>query len=252
MSVTTNFDLENIFWNLELQLENESKNENNNDNIKNNKENKKKFIKEYYFKNNLNLKRNDDKLNGLEIILKESFNSGVFETIGREMWEASLILCCIILKNLTKFCNSSVLELGSGVGIPSLLLVLLKQKYLLSKSEYDIGEVIITDFDDDILFNFENTLQEQFGDEITETPPSQTSFKISVSKLDWNGYIPSLGALLEENNNTNNQEDNGNNEDNEDNNSNSTPDSLISSCNIFIGSELIYTDIQEGLFHLIL
>ena len=215
-------DLEDLFWDLEIEFNNEIEINHKNESNKN----KEKECQNFQINQQINSKI----IQEIEIKFSEVINDGIFETIGKELWEASLILCCIILKNITKFCFFNVLELGSGLGIPSLLLIILKQRYQIKNSQRSLGDVILTDFDDEILFNLTKTIQQQFTNEIIEIQ-SQTTFQVQIQKLDWNDY------QIEENLDTNIVKNN---------------DKSFHSCQILYGSELIYTNIQEGLFSLLL
>ena len=61
---------------------------------------------------------------GCEIETREQRAEGVFDLIGGEMWEACLLLSAYILLNPQKFFgnHAKTLELGCGIGLPSLLL----------------------------------------------------------------------------------------------------------------------------------
>ncbi|KAJ1392134.1 hypothetical protein B484DRAFT_408550 [Ochromonadaceae sp. CCMP2298] len=62
----------------------------------------------------------------VSLSVSESRGDGVLDIIGGELWEGALLLCAYILHNPGLFLASEVLELGSGVGLPGLLLVALK------------------------------------------------------------------------------------------------------------------------------
>lgn len=93
-------------------------------------------------------------------------DAGVMSTIGGEIWEASLLLCAYIVLNrdhmlysLLNQCdcepkNVEVLELGSGVGLPGLLVASLLQNWCMDTSNphADIN-ITLTDFDDSLLRN---------------------------------------------------------------------------------------------------
>jgi len=72
----------------------------------------------------------------INICITESRGNGVLDIIGGELWEGSLLLCVYILQHQQVFLRPDVLELGSGVGLPGLLLAQLKANNvdLLSKT----------------------------------------------------------------------------------------------------------------------
>ena len=51
----------------------------------------------------------------------------MLDIIGGELWDASYLLCAyILMSNDDALIRNSVLELGSGLGLPSLLIAKLK------------------------------------------------------------------------------------------------------------------------------
>ena len=52
---------------------------------------------------------------------------GVMDVIGGEVWEASLLLCAYISMHRKDFLGRRVMEMGSGIGLPSFLLIELNQ-----------------------------------------------------------------------------------------------------------------------------
>ena len=109
-------------------------------------------------------------------------SSGVLSKIGGEVWEASLLLCAYLVLNedhiLNKVFKNSInpclMELGSGVGLPGLLMAeLVARRYVLgslyssvllikncvtyrlvnTKSSCDRAAIVLTDFDNDLLEN---------------------------------------------------------------------------------------------------
>jgi len=91
--------------------------------------------------------------------------SGVMSRIGGEVWEASLLLCAYILlyrdrvvdhlaRSAAGSASINVLELGSGVGLPGLLVaLLLRGTTVENASTVSDITVSLTDFDDNLLEN---------------------------------------------------------------------------------------------------
>jgi hypothetical protein len=187
------------------------------------------------------------------ILIQELNESGIFHPIGGELWAASLILCSLILRNARYLSESSVLELGSGVGIPSMLLIFLKLKYLREKVQ--CGPLYVTDYDEEVLNNLHSVIRKQFEGNLFHQESEDESKRIEaegsklmlsssvreqvgklsvfIQRLDWNNF------LLEE-------------EDEEDEEENEDDRRSLPCCKVMIGSELIYTSTQRGLSSLIL
>lgn len=136
---------------------------------------------------------------GLKIYLGEMKEEGCMGDIGGVMWEASILLCCFILSHQEEFITSSVVELGAGVGLPGLLTTVLKRNYLdfinHLTSSVAVGQVILTDFDFDVLTNLEHNVIEQFKlfyhpnclSEVCSLPDVHNSaeVRVTVRRLDW-------------------------------------------------------------------
>jgi predicted nicotinamide N-methyase len=109
----------------------------------------------------------------------EQRSEGILDLIGGEAWEASFLLSAYILKNPEIFINRTVLELGSGVGIPSVLLTYLNRLNLNEKSD---THIILTDYENTLLENLSASLSSQFEDLKEEGFPS---VNVLVHHLDW-------------------------------------------------------------------
>jgi hypothetical protein len=59
-----------------------------------------------------------DNCHDLELSVFEIKGNGVFDSVSGEIWEACLLLSAYILLHPNLFVFDSVLELGSGVGLP--------------------------------------------------------------------------------------------------------------------------------------
>lgn len=132
------------------------------------------------------------------ISVVEIRGNGVLDTIGGEIWEASLLLCAYILLHPQSFLSTSVLELGSGLGLPGLLLAEL-QSLVPSKHE---REVCLSDNDPRCVENLINTVQRSYGEESSNAtdPLNQTErirFRslLSVVDLDWSCYVKQSSSL---------------------------------------------------------
>jgi hypothetical protein len=159
--------------------------------------------------------------------IHELNENGIMNPIGGELWEASLLLCSLILRNDHYFSKSSVLELGSGVGIPSILLLIMKQRYLQNAPNYSCGSIYLTDYDEEVLNNLKNIVTSQFPGirDITMNPDSSSSsLKAQLKKLDWNDFIDENACCHQK---------------------------ALPCCDVLIGSELVYTNTQLGLSSLI-
>ncbi len=101
---------------------------------------------------------------------------GVFDDVGGELWEASLLLSLHILKNVEFFQLVSVLELGAGVGLPSLLLIALR-----NNCPHDSGNIILTDYEAWIL----NCLEKSINQSHRTRVPSESGLTVMLRLLDW-------------------------------------------------------------------
>lgn len=117
----------------------------------------------------------------------ESQGNGVFDSIGSEIWEAALLLCAHILLKPSQFTNRTILELGSGVGLPGLLLVYMQQTLHC--------QLTMSDNDAFVIANLDNTLTHQFVLwEVEET--SESLFDVRLCELDWTFFsVDSVGLV---------------------------------------------------------
>lgn len=134
--------------------------------------------------------------NGINIEIREQRAEGVFDLIGGELWEASLLLSAYILLNPEHFLFNTCLELGTGVGLPSLLLATLKQHKLGSIPSHDDVDIYMTDYESILLDNLHEALLSQFKTAVgVETELTTT---ISLNHLDWidrSNQLPGLGKV---------------------------------------------------------
>ena len=152
-------------------------------------------------------RRFDDLVGDLEISVGviEIRGNGVLDTIGGEIWEASLLLCAYILLYPNQFIHNSVLELGSGLGLPGLLIAELRS-FVRSSTE---REICLSDNDPRCVENLADLIHRRYGgavdeDDIAiEVTRSQTldncsSLKncVSVVDLDWTSYISSVSSSV--------------------------------------------------------
>eukprot|EP01031_Cornospumella_fuschlensis_P032674 gene32674-39503_t len=122
-------------------------------------------------------------------VLEERGN-GVVDIIGGEVWEASLLLCGYIAVHLREFlAKDSVIELGSGVGLPALFLMHL----LLSHSgDGDVASdiltklktVVMSDYDSRLLHNLERSLTGQFDTSLSTLYHSSDP-SLCIQHVDW-------------------------------------------------------------------
>ena len=107
-------------------------------------------------------------------IVREVRGQGVLDSIiGGEVWEASILLCAYLRLHPTIVpLSSNVLEIGAGVGLPSLYLLEQRRGYP------DAGEICVSDNDADLLESLSYHLS-SLG------KPSEGGVRISVEQLDW-------------------------------------------------------------------
>jgi predicted nicotinamide N-methyase len=131
----------------------------------------------------------DDAMSSLELAIIESRDNGVLDIIGGELWEGALLLCALILLHPNTFVDSDVLELGSGVGLPGLMVAALKVRTNLR------GGVTLTDNDVRVVGNLNAAIAMQFS-----PPPSLTSSvtatttRIQTRILDWSIFMGNNGT----------------------------------------------------------
>jgi hypothetical protein len=128
---------------------------------------------------------------GLVVQINESRSNGVLDIIGGELWEGSLLLCAYIIRHQEKFLECSVLELGSGVSLPGLLLAALKCRHPLLKST----SLTLSDNDPRVVENLSYSVLQQFTvQQVNEdNDVNESSFLcpliLSTQILDWSKYM---------------------------------------------------------------
>ena len=128
----------------------------------------------------------------LSISVVEIRGNGVLDTVGGEIWEASLLLCAYILLHPQLFIHTSVLELGSGLGLPGFLLAEL-QSFVSSQHE---REVCLSDNDPRCVENLMNLVQRRYGEGTSNLIHSSNAngeiayrSLLSAIDLDWSAYV---------------------------------------------------------------
>lgn len=122
----------------------------------------------------------------IEVPIIESRDNGVLDIIGGELWEGALLLCALILSQPQLFLTSSVLELGSGVGLPALLLAALK---VVSSST---GSIILSDNDPRVVDNLNEAIQLQFPSaQPVDGPAPEAPYntRLETTILDWSVFM---------------------------------------------------------------
>jgi Lysine methyltransferase len=76
--------------------------------------------------------------------------------------------------------SKTCLELGAGVGLPSLLLAAMKRQ--IENPPNSEADLILTDYEDLLLHNLKDSITSQFE---SETAEEKSSVKVFVEKLDW-------------------------------------------------------------------
>lgn len=120
----------------------------------------------------------------LEVIVREIREYGVLDTIGGEVWEASIILSSYFLLYPTTLYNfHTFLELGCGVSLPSLVLC-----NMLLKNKCGKKHIIVSDNDARILNNVVSILKAQFSTSQISLESSINNIQFHVLPIDWNDF----------------------------------------------------------------
>jgi predicted nicotinamide N-methyase len=130
----------------------------------------------------------DDAVCSLEIAIIESRDNGVLDIIGGELWEGALLLCSLILLHSNMFVDSDVLELGSGVGLPGLLVAALKA------NTNSRGDITLTDNDVRVVRNLNAAIAMQFLPTNSSAPCTTTTTRIQTRMLDWSIFMGNDGT----------------------------------------------------------
>jgi hypothetical protein len=101
-----------------------------------------------------------------------------------------LLLATYLIMNRDKILKfNSILELGCGVGMPSMLLGELIRKYIKIEDLNCPHKICCTDYDDDVLNNLKNTIRCQFSGYVSpiasHSNTMNTNLMFEVMKLDW-------------------------------------------------------------------
>ncbi len=141
--------------------------------------------------------------NVMNIRIVEQRGQGVCDVIGGEVWEAALLLSAFLLMTFWSERNNvskpiRFLELGSGVGLPSLLLARLQQQLNdyrdddLSSCPLWIQTIAMTDFDPQLVGNLIKAVQIQLPVSSDNEPivgfhgdDQCLTTKLCVGTLDW-------------------------------------------------------------------
>ena len=122
----------------------------------------------------------------LTIPVVEIRGNGVLDTIGGEIWEASLLLCALILLQPHLFLHESIMELGSGLGLPGLLVSQL-QTFINAPSR---REVCLTDNDPRCVENLVNLVKRcNRNSEYQQESYDINGVTLSIMDLDWSSYM---------------------------------------------------------------
>ena len=137
----------------------------------------------------------------LSISVTEIRGNGVLDTIGGEIWEACLLLSAYILLHPQSFMMSSVLELGSGLGLPGLLVAELQ-----SLIHCQFGrEVCLSDNDPRCVESLVQLIQRRYDISVHEDcrmsltdsdliRKGSCRNSLSVIDLDWSSYVPTSSS----------------------------------------------------------
>jgi hypothetical protein len=131
---------------------------------------------------------------GIEIEIVESRGCGVLDIIGGELWQGSLVLCAYLLMRVPRcrLLQADVLELGSGVGLPAMLLIALKSLFSTVMQDNDnegeddekkdvrsehmnsmcLSRVILSDNDSRVIDNLRSAVSKQFEEQHCDSSDS--------------------------------------------------------------------------------
>jgi hypothetical protein len=121
----------------------------------------------------------------ISVQIVESRDYGVLDIIGGELWEGALLLCAYILMHKDNFLDQNVLELGSGVGLPGLLLAALKARQSSHPSS-----VILSDNDPRVVRNLNTAVTSQFHISEDSSKSESKGPKLITKQLDWSIFTP--------------------------------------------------------------
>jgi len=124
-----------------------------------------------------------------KITIREIRGYGILDTIGGELWEASFLLSSYILLDYKKDkkWDSRVLEIGTGCGLPSLLLTELMKTY--NNRNNDMRTVTLTDNDTEVLNNLRNLLIDSYENiNNNNNNNNNNDIIIELEHLDWSNY----------------------------------------------------------------
>ena len=138
--------------------------------------------------------QNSSTSGGIEIEIVESRGCGVLDIIGGELWQGSLVLCAYLLMRVPRcqLLQADVLELGSGVGLPAMLLIALKSLFSTVMHDYNdegeddekvdvrsvhmndmcLGRVVLSDNDSRVIDNLRSAVSKQFEEQHSDTSDS--------------------------------------------------------------------------------
>lgn len=116
----------------------------------------------------------------LTIKVQEVVGNGVFDVIGGSLWEASYLLCAYIIRNIHLFQNQNILELGSGISFPSLMLIEIYRKF----DNFSFQSIHMSDNDPIVLNNLMNILSSLRSTSLTNTNNGK-KVSASIHKIDW-------------------------------------------------------------------
>lgn len=123
---------------------------------------------------------NDD---ALVVRVLEERGNGVIDTIGGEIWEAALLLCGLIMQEASLWtAHRHVVELGSGVGLPALLLAQLNARL---QHMHPQQHVVLTDYNPKLLQNLDCAVRGQFTASPCPDRQPHCPLLVTIAQLDW-------------------------------------------------------------------
>ena len=144
------------------------------------------------FKTFVNYSDECDDNDDIAISIREIRGFGVLDTVGGELWEASLLLFSHILLNYEEknYLDARILEIGAGCGVPSLLLLELMKKHRKAHDKI-YRSITMTDNDNDVINNLCNLLADSYqsqGANDNDIDNGDDKIIVEIGHLDWTSY----------------------------------------------------------------
>ena len=172
----------------------------------------------------------------ITICLGELREDGVTCAVGGELWESSILLSCFMMFHIDKWCTKNVLELGSGVSIPGLLMCSLKMMRLeeLCNGAKSESTVFLTDYDHEVLENLSNNCHMHISSEFGAASMEIRGVEVVSEGTYSLGHTPCLTVRICQLDWTQWKQDTTHSK-------SQRGEGSLFPCQVIIGSELVYT-----------